>query len=278
MRERIFVWLAVLISVVMITGFLACGGTSSDYLTDNKVDSIQSDNIEKSGIGILFVDPNYHGNSRQKTATENELAESDYLVDGEDSIVDSGMNQISIEELKEIFGESLSFAENAENDSLDDSASIDNDMCEEIDQSNFYDPDLEGKNIRNLGGGFSVFGKFYVRIRGIDSHPLRPCVYNNVSHFNITIKQDLHASDSDAWANIHLGAWISSGRLCLVAFDNISGFCKKICTPSRYDLQKLIEHSIKSALAAVGIYVSAYVIYVSAYTLSCLLYPLLIAL
>lgn len=254
-----FIWLVLLIFTITV-GIISCGGTSSDDIPKNSVQQIEES--KKDGLGILFVDPNYcndyfeAGNSRKK-ALDNDLGESDYIVSGENDIFDFSANPASIDEMRCKLEKTLTFEE----------------VSDELEDSNY-----SNNNSRNFGGGFSVFGKFFVYIKGIHTHPLNPCVSNNVRHFNIFIKPNSKTSNEDAWANIHLGAWTESGKVCFVAFNNISGFCKKGCSPSRQDLQNLLEQSIKVALAAVGIYVSSYAVYVAAYTISCLLYPMLLVL
>lgn len=136
---------------------------------------------------------------------------------------------------------------------------------------------LESSEEGQMQGGFSL-GFCYIYIRGMDYHPLRPCVSDFVNHFHITIKRSSSTPDPQAWSKIHVGKYNQGGRNCFVVYDSQHKWvCVKTCVPTRRDLSRALEKGINYSLAAAGVAVSAYTIWIIAEILSYALFGALIA-
>ncbi len=109
------------------------------------------------------------------------------------------------------------------------------------------------------------FGAFYVFFRGggadTDTHPLRPCVAQDVTHVHLTIKKTKETSDYAAWAKFHAGTYVQSQNKCYVLFDSQHPWmCLKACPPTRQQIESGLKTALAAALAAAGISVSAAVL------------------
>lgn len=273
--KRRFVWL-VLVFVVTFS-MMACGGTSFDDISGDSNQQIEES--EKQGIGITFMDanPDYSNISecktRQRTLIEEEigkLGENEYLVTDENQISDS-IGNLTIDELQRNFEGTLVSEDSA------------GDLEEEAENLNESAPEQPS---RNLNATPCFFNLFCANVHGMDHHPLEPCVFEYVDHFNIALmkdKKDLK-SPTKYWMNLHVGAYRrnSDGNLCIVIFEKVKNgpvrVCWTKCSPSRPDLQRALEQSMKSVLASIKISVSATALATAAYTLSYLIFPALMAL
>ncbi len=274
MRKR-FVWMALLVFAITV-GIMACGGTMSDVS-----ETPQIEESEKQGIGITFVDPNPDysnipecaSKQRALAGSESEqvkLGENEYLVTGENQISDSAGN-LTIDELQRKFEGTLTSSDSS-------------DSSEEVDSESLTESAPKGPS-RDLFDEYRCpLNIFCVRVRGMDYHECRPCVYEKVYHVNIELMKNKNDSPKKYWMNLHVGAYRNSkGSLCLLIFEKVADkdmrfCCRDLCAPSIPVLQRELARSMTQVLASAGIAVSAVAISTAAATLSYLIYPVLMAL
>jgi len=119
------------------------------------------------------------------------------------------------------------------------------------------------------------FGAFYVRIHGPETHPLGSCIRSPVTHYNVVIKRYSWTPDPNAWANLHIGTYYSSGRKCFVFYDSQHPWiCWGLCGPSWTSLRNYLYY----AMIYAGVAGSATLIWYGAGVLATVLWPVLIVL
>jgi len=129
--------------------------------------------------------------------------------------------------------------------------------------------------ISSVNFGINFFGLFYVRVHGPESHSLGTCVRTPVTHINVVVKRSRGTNDRDAWVNLHVGTYRSSGRRCFVFWESRhSQICWRLCAPSRSSLRD----SLYSAMRSGGVPASTTLLWHAANILATVLWPLLIVL
>lgn len=95
------------------------------------------------------------------------------------------------------------------------------------------------------------------QLRGFDYHPLVPCVYQNVFHFNFDIYKYAGYGRYNQEKGWHFGVYNQGWRPCFVLFQNVGNIvCWTSCGPTWSNLRDMILYALLVSASAGGIYLS----------------------